>query len=154
MLEKKKYNIKIIIEQLKNYCVAEDKCKWDIIKKMNKLRIFENEQENILEILLEEKYIDEERYSRSFCRGKFKINKWGKLKIHAELRKKNISNEIITKGFKEINDLEYQEQLNNLYNKKKSTINEKNHFIKNNKIAIYLINKGYENDLVWAKLKE
>ena len=95
-----------------------------------------------------EKYVDEERYSRSFCRGKFRIKKWGKIKISNELKKKYISEACITKGLEEINDSEYQEELNNQYHKKKSSIKEKHHLIKKKKIATYLINRGYESNLV------
>jgi regulatory protein len=111
-------------------------------------------QNHILELLVQEKYVDEERYSRSFCRGKFSIKKWGKIKITNNLRKKYISEVCITKGLEEINDSEYQKELDKQYQKKKNAIKEKNHFIKKKKIATYLINKGYESNFVWDKIRE
>jgi regulatory protein len=111
-------------------------------------------QNHILEILIQEQYVDEERYSRSFCRGKFSIKKWGKIKITNELKKRNISAVCITKGLEEINDFEYQKELESQLQKKRSVINEKNYFIRNKKIATYLMNKGYESDLVWNKIRE
>ncbi len=98
--------------------------------------------------------MDEERYSRSFCRGKFRIKKWGKRKIINELKKKRISDVCITNGLEEIDDIEYLEELDSICQKKKDSIKEKNHFIKKKKIATYLINKGYESNLVWDKLRE
>ena len=154
MLNKRVYDINIAIERLKNYCALQDKCQWDVIQKMQEWGLLEVSKDHILELLIQEKYVDEERYSRSFCRGKFRIKKWGKIKISNELKKKCISEVCITKGLEEINDFEYQEELNKQYHKKKSVIKEKNYFIKKKKIATYLINRGYENNLVWDKLRE
>ena len=154
MLNKRVYDINIAIERLKNYCALQDKCQWDVIQKMQEWGLLEVSKNHILELLIQEKYVDEERYSRSFCRGKFRIKKWGKIKISNELKKKYISKVCITKGLEEINDFEYQKELNKQYHKKKSIIKEKNYFIKKKKIATYLINRGYENNLVWDKLRE
>ncbi|MEC7864010.1 MAG: RecX family transcriptional regulator, partial [Bacteroidota bacterium] len=144
MSKKKVYNIKIAVEQLKAYCALQDKCQWDVIQKMQKWGLLKISQKHILELLIQEKYVDEERYSRSFCRGKFKIKKWGKIKIKNELKKKYISDKYITTGLSEINDFEYQKELDKQYHKKKDTIKEKNHFKKTNQIAAYLINRCYE----------
>ena len=146
--------IKAAIERLRNYCALEDKCQWDVIQKMQEWGLLEDSQNHILELLIEEKYVDEERYSRSFCRGKFRIKKWGKIKISNELKKKKISEVSINKGLEEISNFEYQEELDVQYHKKKNLIKEENYFIKKKKIATYLINKGYESNVVWNKLKE
>ena len=84
MPNKRVYNIKIAIERIKNYCALQDKCQWDVIQKMQEWGLIRNSQNQILALLIQEKYIDEERYSRSFCRGKFRIKKWGKVKIIIE----------------------------------------------------------------------
>ena len=70
------------------------------------------------------------------------------------LKKKYISEICITKGLEEINDSEYLQELDNQYQKKKDIIKEQNHFIKKKKIATYLINKGYESNFVWDKIRE
>ena len=132
----------------------QDKCQWDVIQKMQEWGLLKVSQDHILEILIQEKYVDEERYSQSFCRGKFRIKKWGKLKITTKLKQKYISQICISKGLEEITDYEYQQELDKQYHKKKDTVNEGNHFIKKKKIATYLINRGYESDLVWDKLRE
>ena len=153
MLEQEIHDIKIIVEQLKHYCAIQDKCEWDVIQKMKKWNLDGKKQTEILKILNQEKYINEERYSRSFCRGKFRIKKWGKIKIANELKRKKISALYIAKALTEISDLEYTQELEKQYQKKIATIKEKNHFIKKKKIATYLISKGYENNLVWDKVR-
>ena len=111
-MPQKKNHIKIIIEKLKEYCAVQDRCQWDVIQKMNKWEVIKTYQDDILKILISEKYIDEERYSQSFCRGKFKIKKWGKRKICHELKKKYISTICINKALLEIKDTEYLKELN------------------------------------------
>lgn len=148
------YKMEVVVEQLKNYCASEDKCQWDLIQKMKQWKLDESGRNRILKLLHQEKYINEERYSRSFCRGKFRMKKWGKIKIASELKKKDIAALYISKGLEEIDDDEYHQELNNQYQKKKKNINEKDEFIKNKKIASYLINKGYESNFVWDKIRE
>ena len=154
MYKKKIYDIKIAIEKLKNYCAIEEKCTYDVKQKMKDWGLHNKAQDYIIEELIHESYINEERYSRSFCRGKFKIKKWGKMKIINELKKKYISTLCINKGLEEISDTEYLNELNMQYQKKKNSLNEKSYFIKKRKITTYLINKGYESNLVWDQLKE
>ena len=126
----KTHNIHIIIEQIKNYCTTQDRCKWDVIQKTKSLKLPEVSTNQILDLLIKEEYLNEERYSKSFCRGKFRIKKWGKIKITYELKKKDISSKYISIGLKEIDDNEYQQELDQQYQKKKNSIKEKNEFIK------------------------
>ena len=153
-MTKKNYDVINAIERLKKYCVLQDKCKWDASQKMQTWKLNKKTQQNILELLIKEKYIDEERYAKSFCRGKFKIKKWGKLKIISALKRKYISVENINIGIKEINKNEYLETLEDLYQKKKKSTRIINTHIKNKRIAEFLINKGYESNLVWNKIKK
>ena len=153
-MTKKNYDIINTIERLKKYCVLQDKCKWDVSQKMQIWKLNKKTQQHILELLIKEKYIDEERYAKTFCRGKFKIKKWGRLKIINELKRKYISVEYINIGITEINKNEYLETLESLYQKKNKSIRIINTYIKNKKIATYLINKGYESNLVWNKIKK
>lgn len=148
------YNIKIAIERLKKYCSTQDRCQQEVIKKMQNWGLTQHSQDHILEILIQESYVDELRYAKSYCRGKFNIKKWGKNKIKYELKNKNISDNCITEGLNEIDDYLYLNTLEKIYKKKKENTLEKNIFIKNNKIALFLINKGYESNLVWDRIKE
>ena len=154
MHNKRVYDIKIAIERLKNYCALQDRCQWDVTQKMNEWGLLEMTQNHILEILIQEKYVDEERFAQSFCRGKFLIKKWGKVKITNELKKKKISNICIKKGLKEIDLTEYDLLLENLLTKKNDTLRDKNHFTRKSKLARFLIQRGFEGNLVWDKIRE
>ena len=154
MVDKSNYDIKILIEQLKNYCAIQERCSKDILTKMKSWRITNKNQNKILNILIQEDFINDKRYSKSFCRGKFRIKKWGKLKIMNELKRKNINPTTIMSSLNEINDIDYIKELDTQFNKKKQSINSLKFYDKKKKIAIYLIGKGYESHLVWEKLRE
>ena len=153
MYNKKIYDINLAIDRLKNYCAIQDRCQWDVIKKMNEWQLTQNTQNHILELLISNQYINEERFSISFCQGKFRIKKWGRNKIKHELRKRDISENCIIKGLNSLNEDEYQKTLKKIIKKKQKKSKEKNLFIKNNKIARYLIQKGFENNLIWNMLR-
>ena len=154
MGNKRVYDIKIALERLKKFCALQDRCQFDVIQKMKEWGLLELTQDHILEILITEKYIDEERYAQSYCKGKFRIKKWGKIKITNALKKKKISSICIEKGLKEIKDVEYEILLNNLLERKNNSLKDKNHFTRKKKIASFLIQRGFEGNLVWDKIRE
>ncbi len=154
MVDKSNYDIKNLIEQLKSYCAIQERCSNDIVTKMKSWRITNKNQNKILEILIQEDFINDKRYSKSFCRGKFRIKKWGKIKIVNELKRKNINPTTIISSLNEISDMDYSKELDIQFNKKKQSITTLNYYEKKKKIANYLIGKGYESNLVWEKLRE
>jgi len=132
----------------------QDRCQWDVRQKLSEWGLLENTKNIIMIELINDGFIDEERYARSFCRGKFRIKKWGRRKIEFELKKKNISSVCIKKGMEEIDEKEYLKALENQAEKKNGLIKEKNHFKRQTKLGNYLIKRGFEANLVWEKLKE
>lgn len=154
MHDKRVYDLKIAIERLKKYCALQDRCQWDVTQKMKEWGLLEITQNHILEILIQKKYVDEERFAQSFCRGKFIIKKWGRVKITNELKKKKISDICIKKGLEEIDLTEYDLLLENLLTKKNDALRDKNHFTRKSKLARFLIQRGFEGNLVWDKIRE
>ncbi|MBC8265986.1 MAG: RecX family transcriptional regulator [Flavobacteriales bacterium] len=154
MQNKRIYKISEAIIRIKDYCALQDRCQWDVRNKLTEWGLLENTKDIIMIELINDSFIDEERYARSFCRGKFRIKKWGRRKIEFELKKKNISSVCIKKGMEEIDMEEYLMELGVQAEKKNNLIKEKNHFKRKTKLAKYLINKGFESNLVWDKLKE
>ena len=154
MHNKRVYDINIAIERIKNYCALQDRCQWDVIQKLREWGLQQATKDHILEILITNKFIDEERFSTSFCRGKFRIKNWGKRKIINELKRKQISSICINTGLKEIDEKEYDLVLEKLFYQKERSIKDKNQFIRKTKIANFLIQRGFENNLVWDKIRE
>ena len=130
----KAYNIKEVKERIQSFCALQDRCQLEAKKKMREWGVEEDIIENILTDLILEKFIDEQRFSESFCRGKFRIKKWGKLKIKNELMLRKISESCINKGLEQIKDKEYYSVLKELYEKKKNSLKDKNQFIQKGKL--------------------
>ncbi len=146
------YNHEEIVKKIELYCAEQDRCKFDVNQKLIKWGIDNISIKNILNNLIEEKFIDEIRYAKSFARGKFKIKKWGRIKISNMLRSKNISESNIIKGISQIDIEEYTETLLRIIEKKEKLLKQDNPIIKKNKLFQYLKQKGFENDLIWDNI--
>ena len=103
--------------------------------------------------LITENYVNEARYAKTFASGKFRIKHWGRNKIEYALKQKNISAYCIDLALKEISDEEYHLVITQLINKKAMQIAD-DQYIKKNKIARYIIGKGFESELVWKLIHE
>jgi len=150
----KVYTVKEATERIQSYCAIQDRCQWDVERKMKEWGISDEIIENILTDLILNKFVDEERFSESFCRGKFRIKKWGKVKIENELKIKNISKKCINKGLLQIEKKEYIKVLKDLYLKKRDSLKDTNQFIRKGKIAKHLQQKGFESKLIWELINK
>ena len=154
MQNNKVYTIKEATERIQAYCAIQDRCQWEVEKKMKEWGVSDEVIENILTNLILENFVNEQRFTESFCRGKFRIKKWGKVKIKNELKVRKISENCIDKGFLQIDNKEYMKVLKNLYIKKSISIKDKNQFIRKGKIAKHLQQKGFESKLIWELINK
>ena len=154
MQNNKVYTVKEATERIQSYCAMQDRCQWEVERKMKEWGISDEIIENILTDLILEKFVDEQRFSESFCRGKFRIKKWGKIKIENELKIKNISKNCINKGLLQIEKKEYIKVLKDLYLKKRDSLKDTNQFIRKGKIAKHLQQKGFESKLIWELINK
>lgn len=102
----------------------------------------------IIKSLEEENYLNEERFARVFAGGKFRIKKWGRNKIIAGLRAKKIPDPIIQIGLDEIDEYQYEKTLQEVIEKKKSSMDDQGSFNNRNKIFIFALSRGYEKHLI------
>jgi regulatory protein len=142
------------LSKLQRYCVYQDRCHKEIRSKLLDLGIYGDTLEEIISELIQENFLNEERFARSYARGKFRMRKWGKSKILQGLKYRNISEYCIRKAMEEIEALDYEETLIQLIQKKWEQSKEKDPFKKRNKIAKYLAQRGYEYSLIWPELKK
>ena len=154
MQNNKVYTVKEATERIQTYCAIQDRCQWEVEKKMKEWGISDEIIENISINLILEKFVDEQRFAESFCRGKFMIKRWGKVKIKNKLKIKKISNNCIDKGLSQINNKEYMQVLKNVYIKKRNSLKDTNQFIRKGKIAKYLQYKGFESNLIWELINK
>lgn len=137
------------------YCQYQDRCQKEVRNKLYENGAHKSEVEELLMELINLKLLDEERYARSFARGKFRIKNWGRRKIVYELKQNQISDYCINKGLGEIDEDEYLQTLVRLTERKMPDIlKDKNIFTRRAKLQRYLSQKGYEHELVAEMLKK
>jgi len=154
--KQKKYHSKQeAIEKLKHYCAYQDRCQSEVKYKLIDLGIRGDDIDDVLLELLQGDYVNEERFARSFARGKFLMKAWGKNKITVKLKEKQVSKYCIEKGLTEIEDEAYMQTLKKVVAKKWESLRQQKYSqTKKQKVAAFAIQRGFESHLVWAELKE
>lgn len=146
---KKSYTVKEATLKLMQYCAYRDRSQKEVEEKLLEMRMIPQAREEIIIKLMQEDFLNEERFARSFVRGKFRIKKWGKKKIKQELKFREISTPIINLAMTEIDEKEYVKTVYQLAEKKLNLLKEPNNFKRRKKLADYLLQKGYEAGLVY-----
>jgi len=134
--------------KMEKFCIYQDRCHFDVEKKLKTLHIQEEISNQIIMDLIQDNFLNEERFAKSFVRGKFNQKKWGITKIKYELKKRKIHINLINEALQEI-DLEvYFQTLKELYQKKYDSVKESNTFLKRKKVIRYLMDRGYSYNLI------
>ncbi|MBS1597142.1 MAG: RecX family transcriptional regulator [Bacteroidetes bacterium] len=137
------------LQKIRHFCGYQERCHAEVKEKLYSFGLWKKDVEEILSQLIQESYLNEERFAIQFTGGKFRMKQWGKVKIQYELRQKKISEYCIKKAMKEIDEETYHQTFKKLASKKMTELkSEKNIFIKKRKLQDYLLNKGYEVTLV------
>lgn len=136
-----------------NYCAYQERTQQEVRNKLYSLGLYSDEVEEVLTQLITENYVNEERYAKTFASGKFRLKSWGRKKIRYALMQKNISSYCIEQAMKEIPEEEYEQVIRKLIENKLSQLSG-DEYVVNNKIASYLIRKGFEPEKVWPMLKK
>jgi len=135
-------------------CSRSEHCSSDIQEKLKLWGLSAEDARLVIAKLVEEKYIDDERFARAYVKDKFRFNHWGKQKIAYMLRSKNISSEIMELAFEEIEDEGYSNELRRLLADKEKSIKAKDQHDKRNKLMRFAMGRGFESDQIYAALKE
>lgn len=136
------------------YCAYRDRSQKEVEDKLIEMRMIPAAREEIIIKLMQENFLNEERFARSFVRGKFRIKKWGRHKIKQELKLKQISSPIIRIAMTEINETDYRNTLYSLAEKKLALLSETDKFKLRKKLSDHLLRKGYEGSLVFEVTEE
>lgn len=118
------------------------------------MRMIPQAIDQIVTHLIQENYLNEERFAKAFARGKFRIKKWGRNRIVSELKQRAISKYNIKAALSEIDDDDYLTTFNQLAKKRIGEIKEKHPQKRKKKLVDYLLYRGWENSLVYEKAKE
>lgn len=147
-------NPDIALVKMQNWCAYQERCQQETRDKLYEFGLWPEAVENIIVKLIEDNFLNEERFACSFARGKFNIKKWGKIKIKQELKQRRINDYCIKKAMKEIDDDDYYIALKKLLTQKKSLVKESNPIKLKFKLATYAMGKGFEQDLIFMALEE
>lgn len=143
----------VILNKLRHYCAYQERCHEEVRTKLLSLKVYGDALEEIINKLIEEDFLNEERFAKAYAGGKFRMKKWGRGKIIQGLKARKISDYCIKQGMTEIPDDDYHKTLQSLV---KSTIKKYhtgNVFETKSKTANYLISRGYESELVWDAIQ-
>ncbi|UAY52003.1 regulatory protein RecX [Ferruginibacter albus] len=142
------------LQKIKQYCAYQERCQSEVREKLYSLGLYKNKVEETIAILIGENYLNEERFAIQFAGGHFRIKQWGKIKIKHALKQKQISEYCIKKALRSIDEDDYLKTVKKLYSEKLKTLkSEKNIFIKKRKLQNYLLQKGFETDIIVDLIK-
>ena len=156
MFEKKKksFTVDQIKRKLENYCVYQDRCHKEVEQKMWEFHLIPEARELILLSLMKDNFLNEERFAKSYARGKFRIKSWGKPRIVRELKFRDISTYNIKTALKEIDEQEYISTIYRITENRNEVISEPNEYKRRQKLIDFLMRKGFENDLIFKTVKD
>ena len=136
------------LQKLKHYCAYHERCHAEVKEKLYNLGVWKKEHDEIIATLIEENYLNEERFAIAYAGGRFRIKQWGRVKIKYELKQKQVSEYCIKKALKQIEEEDYLKTLQKLANQKYASLKSEQHLIRKKKTMDYLLAKGFEMDLV------
>lgn len=153
-MEHKSYTFLEIKQKLVNYCVYQDRCHKEVEQKMWDYLLIPEAKEEILLYLMRENYLNEERFTRSYIRGKFYMKSWGRNKIRNHLKFKEVPEKLINSCFDEIDEEDYQKTLAKLFHNYFDKIKGLQVYQKKSKTIKYLLSKGFEYEEITQVIKD
>lgn len=150
----KTYTVEEAKRKLEHYCSYQDRCHHEVEQKLKGMNMIQQASDVIIAHLIEHNFLNEERFAKSFARGKFRIKKWGRIRIKNELKLRNISRYNLDAALKEIPDDEYFSAFDELAEKQWENIRESDIQKKKKKLFDFLMRKGFESNLIYNKISE
>ena len=136
------------LQKLKHYCGYQERCHSEVKEKLWHLKVSKKEHDEIIASLIEDDYLNEERFAVLFAGGKFRVKQWGRVKIKYELKQKQVSEYSIKKALNQINEEDYLKTLVLQAKKKYATLKNEQWMIRKKKTIDYLVQKGFEHGLI------
>ncbi|MFN8239677.1 MAG: regulatory protein RecX [Bacteroidales bacterium] len=130
-------------------CAGREMCVSDVSSKLASWGLEPGESGKIIAMLVRDKFIDEERYARAFVNDKFRHNKWGKIKLAAELRRKKLNSQTIRDALAAIDETVYLETIRSLISNQRRRIKAKSNYELRGKLVRFMLSKGFESELVY-----
>ena len=151
-MQKKYLTKEQALQKLKQYCAYQERSHSEVKQKLWDLGVWRSEHDGIIASLIEDDYLNEERFAKSFAGGKFRMKDWGRKKIYYGLKEKGVGEYLIKQAMKEINEETYHKTLSDLAEKKYALLKGEQYLVRKKKTMDYLLQKGYEPNLITAVL--
>jgi len=142
------------LQKLKHYCAYQERSHQEVREKLFELGVKKNDREEIIATLIEENYLNEERFAIAYAGGKWRIKRWGRVKIKYELRQRGVSEYNIKKAMQQIDEEEYLRILNKLIREKYTSLGNAQPLLRKKKTIDYLAGRGFEAALVMQLMKK
>ncbi len=142
------------IQKLKQYCGYQERSHSEAVQKLWDLGVAKREHDEIISVLIQEDYLNEERFAQLFAGGKFRMKDWGRKKILYGLKEKGVSEYNIKKALKSIDEEAYLKTLKQQAEKKYESLRSDQYLVRKKKTMDYLMQKGFESDLIAGVMKE
>ena len=143
-----------VLEKMAKYCAYQERCVKDVKDKLKSFDLPEKEKTKILDYLLDNRFVDNERFAKAFVRGKVNQSGWGVNKIRFHLMQKGIDKELIDEALGQTDEEVYRQRLIDILKTKSKTVKAASDYEKKRKLAAYAMQKGFEGPLVWEVVKE
>lgn len=150
----KAYTLEEATHKMERYCTYQERCHSEITGKLRDMRMNPEVIARIIAHLINNNYLNEERFARSFAKGKFHQKKWGKKRIVHELKRRQISSYNIKAALQELEEHPYASVLHELALKRLGQIKDTHPLKRKRKLADYLLYRGWEPELVYQKVRE
>ncbi len=148
MQYKKQLTVEQALQKLKHYCAYQERCHSEVKEKLYSLGVWKKDHDGIISTLIEENYLNEERFAMAYAGGKWRVKHWGRVRIKYELKQKQVSEYCIKKALKQIDEEEYMRVLNEMAEAKYRSLKSDQYLARKKKTIDYLVNRGFELSLV------
>ena len=147
-MQKKQLTPEQTLQKLKQYCAYQERSHSEVKQKLYDLGVWKKDHDGIIAALIEQGYLNEERFAIAFAGGKFRIKHWGRVKIKYELKQRQVSDYSIKKAMKQIDEEDYLALLKKLAAEKYESLKGEQYLIRKKKTMDYLASRGFEPDMV------
>ena len=154
MYSKQSFTPDQALQKIKQFCAYQERCHREVTEKLYSFGLYKKAVEIILSNLIEENFLNEERFAIAFAGGKFRMKQWGRVKIKYELKQKGVSSYCISLALKEIEEETYLTTLKTLATKKWESLKGEQYLNRQAKTTTYLLQKGFELHLISAVIDE
>ena len=144
--QKQKVTYQEALKKASELCSRSEKCSYEIEQKCHEWQLTAEETTRVTNYLIQEKFIDHQRYASSYVNDKFRFNQWGKIKLAYALRMKHIEEKHVREALSGLSEENYHKVLLGLLTAKARTIKEKDSYTRRGKLLAFAQSRGFESD--------